>query len=253
MNVREPSDTSSEVGILIASHQWHVKQCEVNIEKLREKLKENVEPLVREELERDLQRYETDKQRCEILLNALTTPGPPLHKTPRSTARLGSDWPRPPESENARFGRVLPNMPLAKSDRLELLAEGSNRLRFPQQPDQTDGEFYRDALSAALLVGEDLHDLLKNSDFSVHALTLKFLALRSFSFTNLKRLLIVKFKWSDQRVSLDQFCGGHSKGKYVVKMPGHAFVVIDGRVYDQYPERAKGRNIVGAWEIVIAS
>jgi hypothetical protein len=253
MNDRKSSYTSSEVEILIASHRWHVQQCEVTIQKLRKRLKENVEPPVRKELERDLQCYETEKHRCEIFLNALTSPGPPRHKIPRSPARPGGERLRPPEIENASFGRMLPNMPLTTTERLELLAEGSNRLRFPQQPDQTDAELYRDALSTARLVGEDLHDLLKNSDFSVHALALKFLALRSFSFTNLKGLLIVKFKWSDRRVSLDQFCGGHSKGKYVVKMPGHVFVVIYGRVYDQYPERAKGRNIVGTWEIVIGS
>ena len=145
---RNSTTRPSEVGILIASHRWHVRQCEVTIEKLRKRLKENGEPLVREELERDLQRYETNKQRCEIFLNALTTPGPPLHGTPR-------DLPRPPEIEDGRFGRVLPNTPLMTTERLELLAEGSNRLRFPQQPHQTDAELYRDALSAARLVGED--------------------------------------------------------------------------------------------------
>ena len=102
-------------------------------------------------------------------------------------------------------------------------------------------------------IGEDPHDLLKNSDFSVHALALKFLALRSFGFTDPPGSLAVVFKWTKRRVSLDHFRDEHAQGKFVVKMSGHVFVLIDGRVYDQYPERAKGRNIIGAWEIVIGS
>jgi hypothetical protein len=147
-----------------------------------------------------------------------------------------------------QYLHLLPICP-GDEQRLELVYEksGTDQTFLPHH--DTEPELFHDAYSAARLIAHDLSGHLSSSLWSPDDFACAFLDLRTFNVTRYDGSTAIVFRWIEDQSSLLEFCDRHPKGQYVVKVPGHVFCVLDGRVYDECPERAKGREIVGWWEI----